>query len=80
VVRVIQKFLRRCMGPLGVNRYRYLDVSRFEIDPHTATAWFAKGGMRVERVSPFDPAAPDILLTVVRPALLVYEARKFENS
>jgi ubiquinone/menaquinone biosynthesis C-methylase UbiE len=78
-VRMIQKCLRRFMKPLGVNRYGYLDVSRFEIDPRAAPTWFAKAGMRVERVSPFDPAAPNFVLTLVRPALLVYEARKFES-
>jgi ubiquinone/menaquinone biosynthesis C-methylase UbiE len=80
VVRTVLKVLRRFLKMFGTHRYAYLEVSRFEIDPGVVVGWFRNANMRVDRISGFDPVLPKCLLTIFRPALLVCEARKFEQG
>lgn len=80
LVRMVQKSLRRFLKLLGTNRYGYLEVSRFEIDPAVIVGWLGNASMRVDRISGFDPVLPKCLLKICRPALLVCEATKFERE
>jgi len=80
LVRTAQKVLRRLLKLVGVQRYAYMEVSRFEIEPRVVVAWLGNANMHVDRISAFDPVLSKYLLTIFRPALLVCEARKFEHG
>jgi ubiquinone/menaquinone biosynthesis C-methylase UbiE len=80
LVRAVQKVLRRFLNLFGTNRYAYLEVSRFEIDPGGIVSWLGNANIRLDRISGFDPVLPKCLLTIFRPALLVCEAKKFEQE
>lgn len=76
LVRTVQKTLRCCLGLAGVDRYSYLDVSRFEMRPASVRAWLGEADIRLDRVTQFDSVLPDMMLGIFRPSLLVCEARK----
>jgi ubiquinone/menaquinone biosynthesis C-methylase UbiE len=76
LVRTVQKVMRRGLGLFGVERYSYLDVSRFEVQPESVKSWLGKADIRLDRVTQFDSVLPDIMLGIIRPSLLVCEARK----
>ncbi len=80
LVRMVQKALRRFVRLLGRDKYAYLEVSRFEVEPSVIVGWLGKANLRVDHVSDFDPVLPKCLLHIFRPALLVCEARKFERG
>ena len=75
-VRAAQKAIRKFGGLIGLNKFSYLGVSRFELAPRRAAEWLNAAGFSLDRVTSFDPVLPDVLLSVFRPALLVFEARK----
>lgn len=78
--RALQKVLRHGLKVLGIDKYTYLRVSRFEIDPSGVAEWLKAAGMTVNRISKYDPVLPKYLLKIFRPALLVCEARKFKSG
>lgn len=75
-IRTIQKGLRVIASLLGNEKFPYLSVSKFEIDPRGLSSWFEDSGFCVERVTNFDPILPTYFFRLVRPALLIVEARK----
>lgn len=75
-VRTVQKVIRRIAGVFGFERFSYLSVSKFEIDPRSISRWLSERGFVVDRMTPFDPLLPDIALAFVRSALFVVEAHK----
>ena len=79
-VRTLQKALRLFFGLFGIDKYGYLAVSRFEVDPRSVAGWLRNVGLRVERVSDFDPLLPTFILNFFRPSLLIIEARKTVQS
>lgn len=76
LVRTAQKLLRLLFKLIGKDRYAYLEVSRFEIDPGTVVGWLQEVNLRIDRVSNFDPVLSRHMLKICRPALLIFEARK----
>jgi len=80
VVRVFQKGIRAFMSIFGKDKFTYLSVSRLEISPRAIDRLFQEAGFLVIRSTGFDPVLPRALLRVVRPALLVVEARKLDRS
>jgi ubiquinone/menaquinone biosynthesis C-methylase UbiE len=75
-VRVLQKGIRALMGMIGKDKFTYLSVSRLEISPHAIDQLLQEAGFSVIRSTGFDPVLPKVLLRLVRPSLLVVEARK----
>jgi len=79
VVRVFQKGIRAFMTVFGKDTFTYLSVSRLEISPRAIDRLLHEAGFLVIRSTRFDPVLPMALLRLVRPALLVVEARKLER-
>ena len=80
VVRVLQKGFRAFMSMFGKDKFTYLSVSRLEISPRAIDRLLQEAGFLVIRTTRFDPVLPRALLRLVRPALLVVEARKLDRS
>lgn len=76
LVRVIQKMIRKCAALFGLEKFPYLAVSRFELGLGQLERKFSEKGFVVDKVTFFDPKLPGFLLPLVRPALLIVEARK----
>ncbi|MGY6214052.1 class I SAM-dependent methyltransferase [Methylolobus aquaticus] len=74
--RLIQKFIKGVCGVFGVSAFSYLSFSSFEVDVMMVRTWLEQKGFKVSRVTAFDPFLPRISLSVLRPSLLVIEARK----
>lgn len=79
-VRTMQKIVNQMARRIGRQAFSYLSLSRFEVDLGQISAWCEEAGLRVERVTKFDPFLPDVVLSVLRPALLVIEAQKRKVS
>ena len=75
-LRTIQKLIRWLTKVLGKETYKYLSVSRFEIDPASLLKWFKNPGFSIVQVTPFDPLLPSFLAWFLRPSLLIIEARR----
>jgi ubiquinone/menaquinone biosynthesis C-methylase UbiE len=75
-VRVFQKGIRAFMTMFGKDKFTYLSVSRLEISPRAINRLLQEAGLSVIRSTRFDPVLPRALLRLVRPSLLVVEARK----
>ena len=67
------------MSMFGKDRFTYLSVSRLEIPPRGIDRLLQEAGFLVIRSTGFDPILPRALLRLVRPALLVVEARKVQR-
>jgi ubiquinone/menaquinone biosynthesis C-methylase UbiE len=80
VVRVFQKGIRAFMSVFGKDKFTYLSVSRLEISPRVIDRLLHEAGFLVIRSTKYDPVLPRVLLRLVRPALLVVEARKLDRS
>src|SRR6266480_5747737 len=80
VVRVFQKGIRAFMSMFGKDKFTYLSVSRLEISPRAIDRLLQEAGFSVIRSTKYDPALPRALLRLLRPALLVVEARKLDRS
>ncbi len=78
-VRAFQKGVRAFMSMFGKDRFTYLSVSRLEIPPRAIDRLLQEAGFLVIRSTGFDPVLPRALLRLVRPALLVVEARKVQR-
>jgi len=76
LVRMFQKLIRTFFKLLGQDKYAYLEVSRFEIAPALVASWLKKANFRLSRISGFDPILPSFLIKIIRPALLICEAKK----
>ncbi len=74
--RIWQKLLRTFFKFFGQDRYPYLDVSRFEIDPSLLVGWLEKANLHLTRISGFDTILPTWLFKIFRPGLLICEATK----
>jgi len=79
-VRAFQKGIRTFMSLFGKDRFTYLSVSRLEISPRAIDRLLQEAGFSVIRTTKYDPALPRALLRLVRPALLVVEARRLDRS
>lgn len=79
LVRTVQKAVRGAVLPFGVDRYSYLDVSRFEVRPGAVKKWLGQANLRVDRITKFDSVMPQPMMGIFRPSLLVCEARKAEQ-
>jgi 2-polyprenyl-6-hydroxyphenyl methylase/3-demethylubiquinone-9 3-methyltransferase len=80
VVRVFQKGIRAFMNMFGKDKFTYLSVSRLEMSPRVIDRLLHEAGFLVIRSTKYDPVLPKVLLRLVRPALLVVEARKLDRS
>ena len=80
VVRVFQKGIRAFMSMFGKDKFTYLSVSRLEISPRAIDRLLQDAGFLVIRSTRCDPVLPRALLRLMRPALLVVEARKLDRS
>ncbi len=79
-VRVFQKCIRAFMSMFGRDKFTYLSVSTLEISPRAIDRLFREAGFSLIRSTRFDPVLPRALLRLVRPTLLVVEARKLDRS
>ena len=79
-VRVLQKGIRAFVSMFGKDKFRYLSVSRLEVSPRVIGRLLQEAGFLVIRSTKYDPVLPRVLLRLVRPALLVVEARKVDRS
>ena len=75
-LRTIQKAIRWLAAIFGKEKYKYLSVSRFEVDPAVLFQWFSHAGFSIDQVTPFDPLVPVFLARFFRPSLLIIEARR----
>jgi ubiquinone/menaquinone biosynthesis C-methylase UbiE len=80
VVRMLQKGIRAFLATFGKDKFTYLSVSRLEISPRAIDRLFQEAGFSLIRSTRFDPVLPSALLRIIRPSLLVVEARKLEQS
>jgi 2-polyprenyl-6-hydroxyphenyl methylase/3-demethylubiquinone-9 3-methyltransferase len=78
-VRVLKKGIRALMGVFGKDKFAYLSVSRLEIAPGAIDSLLQAAGFSLIRSTRFDPFLPRALLRIVRPSLLVVEARKLDQ-
>ena len=79
-VRVLQKGIRGLMRFFGKDRFTYLSVSRLQMSPRAIDRLLQGAGFSVIRSTRFDPVLPRALLRLVRPSLLIVEARKLDGS
>src|SRR6266480_6776386 len=79
-VRAFQKGFRAFMSMFGKDTFTYLSVSKLEISPRAIDRLLQEAGFSVIHSTKYDPALPRALLRLVRPALLVVEARKLDRS
>ena len=75
-IRTVQKVVRRVALRFRRDRYRYLAVSRFEVVPSELREWLYDFGFTLESVTSFDPVLPRIIRSLLRPSLLIVEARR----
>lgn len=75
-IRTVQKCIRWFTSIFGLEKFAYLSVSKFEIDPVDVEPWLESAGFAVERISPFDALLPEAFLRIFRPSLMIVEARK----
>ncbi len=75
-LRSAQKWGRRIAKWAGFQPFGYLTASQFEVDPRTIPDWCAGAGFALERTTGFDPLLPPAAFSVLRPSLLIVEARK----
>lgn len=78
-VRVLQKGIRAFVSMFGKDKFTYLSVSRLEVSPRAIDRLLHEAGFLVIRSTRFDPVLPRALLRLLRPALLVVEARKLDR-
>ena len=76
VVRMAQKVVRSVSRLFGGNKFPYLAVSIFEVDPKHLRQWLSDAGFELDRVTGFDSLLPRSSLAFLRPALLIAEAHK----
>ena len=86
------KEVARILGPGGVlvislpptfsavRGFTYLSVSRLQMSPRAIDRLLQEAGFSVIRSTGFDPILPRALLRLVRPSLLIVEARKLDRS
>lgn len=75
-VRTMQKIVRKMAHVVGRDKFPYLAVSRFEVEPAQVRQWLSDAGFDLDRVTHFDPVLPGILLHFFRPALMIVEAQR----
>jgi len=78
-VRMTQKTVRSASRLYGANKFPYLGVSRFEINPGRLREWLSDAGFVLDKVTEFDPLLPRRVLAFLRPALLIAEAHKIQE-
>ena len=76
LVRIVQKLTRKLSRLFGGNRYPYLAVSIFEVDPNFLPEWIGEVGLVLDRVTRYDPLLPSAAQHFFRPSLLIIEAHK----
>lgn len=76
IVRTLQKFVRKIAQLFGGNKFAYLAVSKFEVEPNHLRDWLDATGFVLDHVTKFDPLLPRGLLRFLSPALLIAEAHK----
>lgn len=80
LLRILQKIVRQILTPFGIDKFAYLSVSTFEVNPNSVVGWLGQFNLHKVRISSFDPVLPDYLLKIFRPALLIYEAKKSDPA
>lgn len=75
-VRTMQKVIRNMARVFDKDKYPYLAVSQFEINPRKLRQWLDSTGFEMNRVTRFDPVLPATLLFLFRPALMIIEAQR----
>ena len=79
-VRTVQKIFRKIAQLFGGDKFSYLAVSKFEVEPNCLRQWLSEAGFVLDRVTKFDPLLPQSTLSFLRPALLIAEAHKKSDS
>lgn len=80
VIRTVQKIIRWGVSFFGLEKFKYLSVSTFEIDLDSISNWLDDAGFSVERITSFDPLIPNALFRFLRPSLVIIEARKCRGT
>jgi hypothetical protein len=80
IIRESQKFIRKLASVLGVDKYSYLSVSKFEIHLHELERWLGEYGFTLDRFEKFDPILPKGFQKLLRPSLLIVEAHKKKSN
>jgi ubiquinone/menaquinone biosynthesis C-methylase UbiE len=78
-VRVVQKVIRLLFSLVGQDRFSYLTVSQFEINPSDIKEWLSARGFVLDRVTEFDPLLSRLSLRIFRPSLLILEAHRKDD-
>lgn len=76
LMRQSQKLVRKLFRRMGREKFAYLEVSRIEMSVKRLQSWLSAAGLNLERITPFDPVVPALLLKFLKPSLLICEARK----
>jgi ubiquinone/menaquinone biosynthesis C-methylase UbiE len=76
MVRLGQQMIRRLAKLTGRDIFRYLEVSRLELQPQALRSRLLQAGFRVISTVGFDPILPAVFIRVIPPSLLIAEARK----
>jgi len=76
ITRGVQKVLRRTARAVGMDKFRYLKHSRFEVGYGELPGWLGAHGLQVTSAVGFDPVVPSRLYGVADPALMICTAVK----
>ena len=76
VTRGVQKILRRTARAVGMDRFRYLAHSRFEVGNLDLPGWLGAHGLQITSAVGFDPVVPSSLHRLAEPALMICTAAK----
>lgn len=75
-VRLLQHVARRGARLIGKDMFSYLDYSRFTQSAGEITAMLKRNGFVINRIESFDPCVPPYVHRILKPAILIIEARK----
>jgi hypothetical protein len=76
ITRMVQKAVRSAAMTVGVEKFRYLDHSHFEIGHGELPAWLGARGLQIRSAVGFDPVVPTRLHRLAEPALMICTAVK----
>ena len=75
-VRLLQHAARRGARLIGKDMFSYLDYSRFTQSAGGITALLMRNGVVIYHIGSFDPHVPACRPRILKPAILIIEARK----
>ena len=76
ITRMVQKAVHSAAMTVGVEKFRYLEHSRFEIGHGELPAWLGARGLQIRSAVGFDPVVPTRLHRLAEPALMICTAVK----